>query len=224
MNDRMKQRAVGAVVILSLAIIFIPMALDFSRDRGQENADLTLPTPPGGEFKTVTIPMKEWSDKTVDDVAPQRALTAEADDLMLDAEPVVPPVPIAVDPQPVVAEVAPPEVTPEPKSENKVASAPAEAPKVEKKIVPNPQLAVPTAGARVWAVQVGSFSQHKNAKALSDKLRKMGYPAFTLESKASGKTIVRVRVGPELARSEADRIKAEIERRLKLQAMVIPYK
>lgn len=243
MNDQMKQRAVGAAVLVALAIIFIPMALDFSKEKAQETVDLSLPPPPEGEYKTVTIPMKEWSDKTVADVLPERALPDnDVAEVLLDAEPVTPAVPVAVDPKPMVAEgtgaesqatppettaAAAPEVPPKQQIDPKpaaVAKAPVTESKSQPKIAPKPQLAGPATGAQAWAVQVGSFSQRKNAEALRNRLRKMGYPAFVTSTQSNGRTIVRVKIGPELARSEADRIKSDIERQLKLQAMVVPHK
>lgn len=239
MDERMKQRAVGAAVLAALAIIFIPMALDFSKEKGQESVDLTLPPPPEGEYKTVTIPMNEWSDKSVADIVPERSLPeADSADEILDAEVVTPAVPVAVAPKAIIVQPEPPAVetsaTPPPvqqqavkPTESKPAAPPASvasAPAAPLKVVPKPQLAGPTTGAKAWAVQVGSFSQRKNAEALRNRLRKMGYPAFVTSSEADGKTIVRVRIGPELARVEADRIKSEIERQLKLQAMVVPHR
>lgn len=240
MDERMKQRAVGAAVLAALAVIFVPMALDFSKEKTQETVDFSLPPPPEGEYKTVTIPMKEWADKSVADVAPARSLPEpDSTDVVLDAEPAAATAPDMGAPQMLASEAAPPaqqaatakptpppskkeiaEAKPAPKA-TAVASAPAQQ---QLKVVPKPQLAGPNTGAKAWAVQVGSFSQRKNADALRLRLRKMGYPAFVTSSETDGRTIVRVRIGPELARAEADRIKSEIERQLKLQAMVVPHR
>ena len=127
----------------------------------------------------------------------------------------------ATEPVPPVATVAPPaEKRSEPPARAPVREEGKPAPIVTAK----PELVRPSSPARAWAVQVGSFSQRKNAEALRDKLVKKGYRAFVATTRADGRTVVRVRIGPELLRSEADRIKTQIEKDFHLQAMVIQHR
>ena len=54
-----------------------------------------------------------------------------------------------------------------------------------------------------WAVQLGAFSSRSKADGLVAKLRSRGYSAFVLEYRAGGQLLHRVRVGPEQDRARA---------------------
>jgi DedD protein len=64
-----------------------------------------------------------------------------------------------------------------------------------------------------FAVQLAAFSDDKGANALSNKLKRAGYPAFTEAISTSRGTLWRVRVGPyptrESAAQSRDKLKAE---------------
>ena len=74
---------------------------------------------------------------------------------------------------------------------------------------------------QAWLLQVGSFSQRKNAEALRDKLTRSGYRAFVTQGKSGGKTISRVRIGPELLRPNADKLRKKLEGELNMQVVVV---
>lgn len=46
-----------------------------------------------------------------------------------------------------------------------------------------------------FAVQIGSFSQQENAKALVQQLKELGFPAFLVQAQVNGEYYFRVRVG-----------------------------
>lgn len=64
-----------------------------------------------------------------------------------------------------------------------------------------------------FAVQLAAFSDDKGANALSNKLKRAGYPAFTEAISTSRGTLWRVRVGPypsrEAAAQSRDKLRAE---------------
>lgn len=60
------------------------------------------------------------------------------------------------------------------------------------------------AAAGGWVVQVGTFGQKDNADRLIAKLRASGYEAFASPSDRAGRTLYRVRVGPEDQRTKAE--------------------
>jgi DedD protein len=61
-----------------------------------------------------------------------------------------------------------------------------------------------------WAVQLGAFSNREKAEQLVADLRKRRYAAFLLEYRASGQVLYRVRVGPEQDRARAQEIAARL--------------
>jgi DedD protein len=68
-------------------------------------------------------------------------------------------------------------------------------------------------GAPGFSVQLAAFADDKGANALSNKLKKVGYPAYTEPLTTSKGTLWRVRVGPfasrDAAASSRDKLKGE---------------
>ena len=80
-----------------------------------------------------------------------------------------------------------------------------------------------TVGVSAWIIQLGSFTDEENAQSLNIKLREAGYPAFVEPLKRNGKTSYRVRVGPEIKRSEADKLLKKLKEKMKLDGIVVSY-
>lgn len=74
-----------------------------------------------------------------------------------------------------------------------------------------------------WVLQVASFREQANAEKLRDKLRDAGYKAYTKYRSDVEPKMIRVMVGPVLERSEAEKIKASIAERHKLDGVVVRY-
>jgi len=204
-NIQLKQRLVGAVVLISLAVIIIPMLLPGEGSYTRQQPASTIPAEPDYRF----APLPE---------APPAPPVAQA-----------PPVPLEALPAPEAEEVAP--VKAPAQSAEKPASKPVAEPVIK------PDLPVDAATpkhsavskegdgqATAWVVQVGSFSSAKNARALRDKLRKMGHASFVEAVKdKSGKTVYRVRVGPEVRRDLAEKLQQRLARDAKLKGIVLRY-
>ena len=197
MNQLLKQRLVGAVVLVSLAVIFIPIILEGPDD--------------------------EWSPRTQGmPEPPQIAYQAEGDDeLPLPAE--EPPEDMAPEPVSATAESQPPPPvdagTPaaiQPSSgAEPAATAPAPAQPVRESPPPAP------AASGDWAIQVGRFSQRLNAQGLRDRLKKAGYAAFLREDKTDSGQSWRVLVGPLKTRGDAEKIRDELASKRQLKGFVI---
>ena len=199
-----RHRIVGAVVLVALAVIFLPMLLS---DRPPETGDgsvvpggtvpetriVVTPVPPPGD-KTASIPKLAVSEK-----APEKTSTG-AKTVVVPVEPTTE-VPAAVN-APAIPESRQPEAKPasEPKpvSESKKSTAAAKpAAPVEKG----------------WLVQVGAFSQLENARRLHERLSQKGYAALLdPPNPEKGKT-VRVEVGPykDAAAAKAAQVRIQSE-------------
>jgi DedD protein len=84
---------------------------------------------------------------------------------------------------------------------------------------------VETTGLTGWVVQAGSFSR-KNADILNEKLRAEGYPSYVVDEPVTakdGSLLYRVRIGPQVLRSEALKLKAEIKKEMDLDGFVLNY-
>ncbi len=78
-------------------------------------------------------------------------------------------------------------------------------------------------GLSAWVVQLGSFSSRVNADKLNQRLKKAGFRAFVEPVTSNKQTAYRVRVGPELLRSEADKLRKDIKTAMKLDGIVLDY-
>lgn len=194
MEPALKQRLTGAAVLVILAVIFIPMVLDTSTEDRPETAGANIPAPPADMPKA---PDEDFSSRVVP--LPEPAGTAPAG---MEEALSPPPAPAAqADQAPAAAEAEP--APPAPVVENTGAEN--------------------SVGIAAWAVQLGSFSSEDNAQELNRKLRTAGFKAFVEPLKQDDGTVYRVRVGPELKRSDADAIKERLLTTLKMDGIVVHY-
>lgn len=173
MEARVRERLVGALVLVALVVLLVPALL-----KGPQQPQGAAPAP---QIKSVEI--------TLDD----GKLSADDDELV--PEPVAPAaraVPAAADDAPQRAAAA--ASSPEP--------APAVAPPAAAGAEPATKRRE-SGEPPAWAVQLGAFSTREKAEGLVADLRRRGYAAFVLEYRAGGQVLHRVRVGPEQDRARA---------------------
>ena len=91
----------------------------------------------------------------------------------------------------------------------------------ENATVDAPAAAVPAARAGGWAVQLGAFKTAEDASKLRGRLQGAGFPAWVDKLAAEGQTLWRVRAGPETDRANADKLRARIKDKLKVDGMLV---
>jgi len=227
-DNLVKQRVIGAVVLVALAVIFIPMLLESPeeelgplgsnlperpemtvRDRVEP---LTLPEPPP-ESEPAQVVLEPLP---ADDAAAGTAEPGEASQPPSGAQ--------TSSQTPPAASATPSIPTEEPAasrpavSEPPVASAPPTSPPAAAK--QTPEAAKPLSG---WVVQLAALSSKDNAMALRERLRGLGYTAFVEETTAAQGTQFRVRVGPELERANADNLRTRLEQQVQIKGIVMRY-
>lgn len=84
-----------------------------------------------------------------------------------------------------------------------------------------PASTLPANRAGGWAVQLGALKTTEDANKLRDRLKNAGFVAFVDKVDANGSTLWRVRAGPEVDRGAADKLKADIKQKLKLDGIVV---
>lgn len=72
-----------------------------------------------------------------------------------------------------------------------------------------------------WAVQLAAVSSHADANALRDKLRAAGFDGFVDSVQSRGKTLWRVRAGPQTQRADAQRVHDQIKAKLGIDGNVV---
>jgi DedD protein len=190
MEQQLKERLVGAAVLVVLTVIFVPMVLD-GPDSPSASAPATI-APVPVDASTFGYDLNAPMPGTP--AAPQggaEAATAAA--------------PTATKP---AATTTAPSVAPKPAPAMPQTSAPTTS--TTAKLAPTPTKPATTTAGTGWAAQVGSFSKDATAKTIADDLKRRGFKAFVMEHREAGKTYYRVRVGPVASREAADALGRKI--------------
>jgi DedD protein len=204
MDRALKERIIGAVVLVAFVVLVVPVFLDgpeneaavlteriplpgqdptetktivLERDRTEPvPAPVSLPQPEEADDEPAELAATDASDDT-----PTNDTQAAPDESPQDATPDVP-----------VAETGPDVVeTDEPAQRSQPARSDT-----------SPVRVAEQTATGMWAVQLGSFSNEANANRLAADLRQQGFAAFL--SRTDDGKLHRVRVGPQKDRPSAE--------------------
>lgn len=202
MREQLKQRLVGAIVLVALGVVVIPEFLEPPEE----------PTSPL-ESRTQSAPSEFVSEVVV--VEEQRP-PDEQDDSSRVPEPVAPPSAAAP-----LADSQDTRETGTPTEPRSVSVVDPEPP------APSAQLAAAASTQQAvvfksnWVVQLATFSKSHNASDLQSKLHDMGYPVFLESHPAEKGTLTQVFVGPLRAKDEAQAALQRLEKQFKLKGIVL---
>ncbi|MBV7569587.1 SPOR domain-containing protein [Pseudomonas sp. PDM27] len=220
-----KQRMVGALVLVALAVIFLPML--FSRQDEQRQVTVEAPAAPQApalpqvQVEPVAVPepqaLPQEPVPSDDEIAQQESAVPAAP---VAPAPAVKPVTPPPAPAPVPALAAKPAPAPVPALAAKPATAPAQPITASPGKPDTTQSRVDANGLSVsWSVQLASLANRESAEKLQKTLRSQGYNAYIRT--ADGKN--RVFVGPLIERAEADRLRDLLNRQQNLKGFVVRF-
>lgn len=201
MDEVLKARLIGAAVLVAIAVLLIPELLS-----GRKTAEPVAEEAGPRGSRTFTIELGGGAGQSVR--TPTTVTTAPAP---LPSAPT----PTATAAAPVTEPATPTETTPPPAEvaaapvEREPAPPPATAPAVAKPTPP--PASAPSRGG--WAVQVGAFGSAATAAKLVRDLSGAGYRAFVSPVARGGKTLHRVRVGPEADKVAAEQLAGRLKAR-----------
>ncbi|MBV4469836.1 MULTISPECIES: SPOR domain-containing protein [Pseudomonas] len=206
-----KQRMVGALVLVALAVIFLPML--FSRQDEQRQVTVEAPAAP----QPSAMPQVQMDPVAVPEpqALPQEPVPTD-EEVAEEAAPAAPATPAAPAPT-IPAQIArpatpPPVVKPIPAPAQPITSATSKPDTTQSRVDAN--------GLSVsWSVQLASLSSRASAESLQKNLRSQGYNAYIRS--ADGKN--RVFVGPLIERAEADRLRDLLSRQQNLKGFVVRF-
>jgi DedD protein len=216
LDSGLKQRLVGAVVLVALAVIFLPMLLDGSGARDRLNEDIAIPEQPeapesrlersgsgaqsGGEVDSDTAS----ATLATDEFGGGGADTATDAGERTDAE----------TERATEAETSPdaPASDTDAASDEETASAEA-----------TDSGSSDARPAKGWVVQVGSFQRETNALVLRDRLREDGFDASVEQVSGDSGTLWRVWLGPVTERAEGEALERRIEDHRGSDALLMEY-
>lgn len=198
MNEGLKQRVVGAIVLVCLGLILWPVL--FSESNGPALSRQSQ-IPPAPEFqKYQIVAAKQPANlKPVSDYTPQ--------------------------PEEALEQIS---KSASPSAEAAVKSTSVNNTQPTSTIKPVPAATNETLhtdqGLPVyWALQVGSFRDKQKAESLKSKLIKQGYKVDTRTVRTSSGESVRVYVGPKLDKRLLKKDQAKIDSKFKVKSMLVRF-
>ncbi|WP_193161165.1 SPOR domain-containing protein [Microbulbifer hainanensis] len=198
LNDGFKQRIVGALVLVALAVIFLPSLFD---REGARFIDVTSQIPPAPDIQPIEIAAPE----PVADAAP------------------APPVNEVFQP-----DVVEQDSMPAAKLDSSEPVKKKEEPKKSEADAIAQQNSAPVLDDRglpiSWVVQVAAYRDEARADKLRSQLMDDGYKAYTRAVTTDKGRFVRVFVGPKVSKADAEAVKRELDRLLKAQTLVLRFK
>ena len=248
MEERLKQRLVGAVVLVSLAVVFVPILFDLPREANQGTSATGIsqipqrPQDRSGSSVSITIDLPKTLrvDAEVERERNRSASAGEGEDhgtaskgtaAVSDSadSKATASVPAASDNSTVdasstssgvAASATVPSVSPSNASASRSEAATTARKPDDGAVNKQQTAAVHAAGG--WVIQLGSFRKSENALALRKRLQSEGYPAFVESGSSAQGAVSRVFVGPMPDRQRAKVSAAKLRREMALEGIVMP--
>jgi DedD protein len=209
MESGLKQRLLGAAVLIALAVIFVPMFLSGPPPKqSNETVNLDIPNAPERKFETRTLPLAVPNTAPASSTTPATTTTPPA--AVADSNHIT-----TVDTHALPRTDAAPETyTTSPKPAAPTATAPVVAPASSTtKPATAATASVATAAAENgrFTVNLGIYADQAHADALVQNIKKLGLPVLTEATEYQGKPGQRVRVGPFADRASAEAARLKIK-------------
>lgn len=219
--DGLKQRIIGALVLVSLAVIFVPMLFDephtertsttinipeeppFPEVEAPESAMPAPPAESSGQSDEPGYRILEEAPPETSTAAPEQVTAPESD---TSGEPAQTEQPVAETSESAAGETAAPE--PAETASNEAESTETESAEYQRSLE----------GA--WVVQLGSFGNADNARRLRDRVREKGYGSHLQQVTQGDTTFTRVFSGPFATESEAKAAKRALDDAFGLNSLV----
>lgn len=195
MERTLKERIIGAIVLVTFVVLVVPVFLDGLPEGGATVSERVL-LPGQADQDTKTVVLNRERDEPIP--AANRDQSSNT--------------PVAV-------------TVPAPDEEMPVPLKEPEPARVEAQSVPEPQPDLTSTMASttgMWAVQLGSFSNRENAEKLAAELRKQGFAAFLSQLKTDSGQQQRVRIGPQKDRESAELMASRLSK-IGREGQVVPH-
>ncbi len=181
MDTGLKQRLIGAAVLVALAVIFLPMLVKGpAPDSGVSDVSIKMPDGPEGELETRELPL----------VMPGEVPKGGA--VGMDTTPVDRPTTATAPPPTTTADPATTGGPDQPVSTDPGSTAP---------VLPA------TAAGGDYAVHFGAYASQKGADTVVALAKAAQLPAYSEAATVNGKPAFRVRIGPYATRAEAESVR-----------------
>ncbi len=224
MNDALKQRLVGALILIALGVIFWPLIFVPAKE-GPAVSEASMPPRPVIDRSPIAVPdsqgfrgsprIVDKLDATGPDDLSRTGSFGASQEIKDIPEQVVQTVT-----QPAAAQAIDTPSGNTGKAEPRPQATKEKKPRKTAPIAPTlDQDGIPIA----WILQVASVSSAEKAEQLRERLLDMGHKAYTKRIDRDGRTLVRVAVGPRSEKVKLEAIKSDIDREFGVQSIIARY-
>lgn len=213
-NTVVTQRLIGAIVVVSLAVIFIPMFLGGEGELAGIIQKTNIPPEPVYEFQTFAPADKGSMVQEVEQVMAPKIVESDVDVLAQKAP--------AVKTEPTPKKPSPAKTSRKPTSKPQ-AQPPENVTALRENRDKVLKPATSSSHVQSWSVQVASFKEKSRALSLRDKLRAKKYVAYVESIKLPKSISYRVKVGPELNRNNAESLQKQLKKQMQLSGIVVQH-
>jgi DedD protein len=213
MDRRVKERLIGASILVALVVLVVPELL-------------SGPKPAAPPATLAAIAPESTRNVTLDLATSKAPATSEAENAASVAKGGTA---ASAPPAPVPSTVASSSSAPPRAASSSSAPPPTASPRAGSSNAAPPAAAAvettapsPISSHAAWAVQLGSFASRTNADNLSRRLRGQGFSVYVLPGGAGASLRYRVRVGPLADRESAERMAAKLKSIGHVSSLVAP--
>ncbi|RLQ22886.1 hypothetical protein DWB85_05425 [Seongchinamella sediminis] len=206
MNEVLKQRLVGALILVALGVVFWPIIFV---EPGEQGGATEARIPPRPQVQATPVAAPDIAG-----LRPSRDIAREPEPEDTERLTLAPETPSAQagEAPPAAAETAPePEPAPLPAAQKTRSEAPVK-PALDAEGIPIS-----------WILRVASVSSADNADRLRRELLDMGHKAYVKKIRSNGKTLYRVYVGPKAEKARLERIQGPIDREFGVSSLITRY-
>lgn len=224
LKKRARRRLVGAIVLVSIVAVVLPMVLDSEPTRVGRNVDIQIPSPDSGEFKPQASGSSASTSKAAPEPMPKPDVTAKAEPAAKAEVPAKPEATAAGQPDP--APSAPERTTPVETAQAPAKAAAADRPKeastpktAAKSFASGKKAESGSNGA--YVVQVAALADPGKAKELEKRMAGAGVKTYTEVVTTNTGEVTRVRAGPYATREAAEKVRAQLKK-AGLEGKIVP--
>lgn len=228
--DGLKQRIIGALVLVSLAVIFVPMVFDEPHSERTSTSiqipeeppfpevsapDAAPEAPPSYAEPAQDVPQSQTDGAASGESAPDYRLVEDEQEPFAGTPETD--APISAEPASSSEPASGPAASPEP-APSQAASSSQQAPQPQASDSESAEYTRSLKGA--WVVQLGSFGNSDNARRLRDQVRDKGYGSHLQTVERGDTTLTRVFSGPFSSKADAEAAKRDLDNAFSLNSLV----
>lgn len=226
MNTALKNRLVGTVIIVALAVIFLPEYLD-GKKRVREDIQVVIPPMPEVDLQRT----KEILTST-HIIEKSTYKPAIENDTALDSdnpnEPTKDLASAGDNPLRTVSNIendneTEPDLQVDTTKVSRLSTSPQDYVEVDESLAQQTLLTKQNQDDTGWVIQLGSFKHQKNVRELVRKVEKAGYRTFTRPIQTPAGKLTKVFVGPEINKSKLDGALPHLKEVTGLAGRITPF-